>query len=673
MSEQPSETTLNLVEQDDAAWLWDFDRRRIVWANPKAVSFWGEENILDLIAREFGPEDLSVLSFKACSDTPLKGPRPANNNEAFSPRAARLKLIPNQKILFAQCEVKSHPLSNDRTGLYVQLLGVEEAPKDPELNPDIVLARSAPVALALYDLQGRLIQENAFCQAYFSADTSSNLAIRLVGGHTAATIINRALADGLYSKTVRVNSLFGIRRSRVVAQRSTHPATGAPTVTIHFQDVEDNHKMWSELLLRLDEKGEDTSHSFTDRSAASPAVADNVVPLALKSIVSDRTGERGSHSQEIFQNLLNVLPWGVLSFGNSGQVDFVNDKAAQVLLGENSSNKDSIIGEKFVHLLSPDTQRQVEKNLAKAAKIGQRNLLISNLKCQFDVDGRQTTQSMTMMGLSEQKKPRYYVILNQEDEHPAGLMQSDNLLSGHGDNQLTYFAALSHDMRTPLNAIIGFSEIMKDERLGPIHNDRYKDYASDIHSSSGHLLTLVNDLLDFSKFKAGQLTVTPSPTDVKDILAGAVRLLDLECQRNQVRIKVAISRDLPMVLIDPLLIERALLNVLSNAVKFSPKGEIISLSARLLETGTISISVQDHGPGMSAQDIELAMEPFRQTSSSDKLATERPHVRGTGLGLPLAKALVEANKGVFTLKSQVGTGTTATISLPPDLIVSQIQ
>lgn len=649
------------------AWVWDLERRRIVWASDGALAFWGEDTLLALVARGFGPDDVTVLSLDKAWQaltSAHKKPFASKTQEALT---VRLKLVPDAHVLLARCLVKLFALPDERHGLHVQVLEIEDSPKDPELNPDIVLARSAPVPLALYDIEGALIQENAASQVFHPSDHFSTLSYRLVGGQTASILINRCLSDGLYSKILRINSRYGIRRAQVTAQRSAHPVSGAPTLTVSVIDMEDTVQMWADVAARLEAAQVENADPAEAAPSKPEPAGGSVIPMVPP--VPD-SAEGAAAAPDFYHKMLDALPWGVLSFDGSGHIDFANAHARVLLLGSSGTERDALNGLRFVSLLSPITQKRVEKSLAAAGQKPKGSPLVFDMDSRFAVAGRGVNLRMTLLGLIENKAPHYYAILTDRDSGTGPAPQSQDVIASKIDDQLRYVASLSHDMRTPLNAIIGFSEIMKDERLGPIHNDRYKDYAADIYTSSGHLLTLVNDLLDFSKFKSGQLQVRATPTNLGETVTGAARLLDLECQRMGVSIKVDVARNLPEVNVDPILIERALLNVLSNAVKFSPHGEVVSLSARVLSTGTVCITVQDRGPGMSASDIELAMEPFRQTASAEKLSSERPHIRGTGLGLPLAKALVEANHGSFILKSQVGAGTTAAITFPASQVVS---
>jgi two-component system cell cycle sensor histidine kinase PleC len=227
-----------------------------------------------------------------------------------------------------------------------------------------------------------------------------------------------------------------------------------------------------------------------------------------------------------------------------------------------------------------------------------------------------------------------------------------------------FLAHMSHELRTPLNSIIGFSEIMKTEMLGPIGTPKYKSYAVDIHDSGTHLLNLINDLLDLAKIEAGRLELYEEDCDLAQIIAASLHLLGEPAQRASVRLSQHCDPTLPLVRGDERKIRQILLNLLSNAIKFTPAGGEVSVRARLLGDGAVTISVADTGIGIPADQIERVMEPFTQVEH----VLSRSYA-GTGLGLPLCKELAQLHGGTLVLTSIVGAGTTVTLTLPKQRIL----
>lgn len=222
------------------------------------------------------------------------------------------------------------------------------------------------------------------------------------------------------------------------------------------------------------------------------------------------------------------------------------------------------------------------------------------------------------------------------------------------------FANMSHELRTPMNAIVGFSDILRNERFGPMQNARYLEFASDIHDSAQHLLDLINNLLDLAKLEAGGFDIRDAePVEVEDAIEMAVRLLRPLATQQHVVVKIQIDAPSLHIMAIERMLRQILINLLSNAIKFTPaKGEV-TIALRSNAAGDAVIEVRDTGIGMSPADIRAAFMPFGQVNSM----LSRKHT-GTGLGLPLAKAMVELNHGQLDLSSVPGEGTTVTLSFP---------
>jgi PAS domain S-box-containing protein len=227
----------------------------------------------------------------------------------------------------------------------------------------------------------------------------------------------------------------------------------------------------------------------------------------------------------------------------------------------------------------------------------------------------------------------------------------------------TFLANISHELRTPLNAIIGFSELMKHEIFGPLEPASYRTYIDDIHESGMHLLELINDILDMSKAEAGMTDLVDSLVDVAAVLRASMRMMTRRAQTNHVQLVDHIPDDLPLLRGDERRFRQIVLNLLSNAVKFTEDGGAVTVRARADDGGYV-LEVSDTGIGMSAEELERVMEPFVQADSRLSRKYE-----GTGLGLPLTRALIVAHGGTLTMQSVPEKGTTATVWLPPQRIV----
>ena len=221
-----------------------------------------------------------------------------------------------------------------------------------------------------------------------------------------------------------------------------------------------------------------------------------------------------------------------------------------------------------------------------------------------------------------------------------------------------FLAAMSHELKTPLNAVLGFSEIIKDEVLGPISPERYRGYAEDIHASGKRLLTIVCDVLDVAQLSDGAITLQPSTYTPKALIDEAITLAR-RATKDERDVSVTIPDIFPTVDVDSKRLRQAIANLVGNALKFTPPGGAVSVTVRLERSGGMSFVVTDTGIGMEPQTISAALEPFRQLDRSLSRRFE-----GAGLGLSITKSIVELHGGVLLIESAVGEGTTASIVLP---------
>jgi signal transduction histidine kinase len=225
--------------------------------------------------------------------------------------------------------------------------------------------------------------------------------------------------------------------------------------------------------------------------------------------------------------------------------------------------------------------------------------------------------------------------------------------------RVDFLAKVSHEVRTPLNSIIGFTELMLQERFGAIANQRYKGYIEDIHQSGLYALSLLNDLLDISKIDAGKFDLNFTAVDVPEIVEDCAGSLQPLAKRARIVLRTSLAPDLPTVVADPRRLKQILLNLLTNAIKFTKEGGQVIVSGSLVD-GELRLRVRDNGVGMTKDEIAFAMQPFHQLDTAPRKQT------GTGLGLPVTKALVDANRARLVLSSEPGVGTSADVIFPAE-------
>jgi two-component system cell cycle sensor histidine kinase PleC len=230
-----------------------------------------------------------------------------------------------------------------------------------------------------------------------------------------------------------------------------------------------------------------------------------------------------------------------------------------------------------------------------------------------------------------------------------------------------FLASMSHELRTPLNAILGFSEVMANEVLGPMGNQTYREYASDVHDSGQHLLDLINEILDLSRIEAGRYQLNEEPLMLLHVVEDCCHLMELKARNKDIRIVQDFESAMPRLYADERAVRQIALNLLSNAVKFTSSGGEIRVRAGWTAGGGQYLSVRDNGPGIPADEIPIVLSAFGQGSIAIKSAEQ-----GTGLGLPIVQGLLAMHGGEFQLHSKLREGTEAIAIFPPARVMEQL-
>ena len=227
-----------------------------------------------------------------------------------------------------------------------------------------------------------------------------------------------------------------------------------------------------------------------------------------------------------------------------------------------------------------------------------------------------------------------------------------------------FLANMSHELRTPLNAIIGFSELMLSKAFGELGSPRYEGYVADIAESGKQLLQIINDILDLAKVEAGKMELIEESIDPLECIKKCIRLLEDKAHSQNITLSTYIEDRVPRLRADERKMKQILINILSNSLKFTLDGGAVSVTAKLEKDGQLAISISDTGVGIASEDLPKVLEPFTQVDSGLNRKFD-----GTGLGLPLTKAMIELHGGTIEVKSQVGEGTTVTCRFPQERLV----
>jgi PAS domain S-box-containing protein len=381
---------------------------------------------------------------------------------------------------------------------------------------------------------------------------------------------------------------------------------------------------------------------------------------------SDRMVEKVAKLQvevEELQSILETATDGVVVIGAEGDIRSMNRSASALFNYDESETR----GKAFVMLFAHESQKAVLDYLNGLSGHG----VASVLNDGREVIGRESAGGfiplfMTMGRLTSSSG--YCAVIRDitqwkrtEDElrNAKGAAETANA------HKTDFLARISHEIRTPLNAIIGFSDMMAGERFGPIGNPRYVEYANDIGRSGRHVLDIVNDLLDISKIEAGEMDLDFTSVGLNEAISEAVALVQPQANGQRVIIRTALSQAVPAVVADLRSIKQIALNILSNAIRFTQSGGQIVVSTSYEANGSVVLRVRDTGIGMTRSELDQAMKPFRQVSTQSRHRGD-----GTGLGLPLTKAMVDANRAMFSINSAPNEGTLVEVTFPSQRVLA---
>jgi PAS domain S-box-containing protein len=372
---------------------------------------------------------------------------------------------------------------------------------------------------------------------------------------------------------------------------------------------------------------------------------------------------RESREREL-SSILDTATDGVAVVDDRGRIVSLN-RSAEALFG---FEQNEVVGEAFVTLLAPESHVTALDYLEGLRANGVASLLNDGREVVGRVrQGGLIPLFMTMGRVNEGAERKFCAVLRDITAFKKAegeLIAAKRAAEAASAQKSDVLAKISHEVRTPLNAIIGFAEVMLEERFGPMGNDRYRDYLRDIHASGEHVISLVNDLLDLAKIEAGRMEMAFTSVSLNELVTHCVGLMQPEAARARIVLRTSFAGRLPPVVADERSIRQIILNLLSNAVKFTDAGGQVIVSTALTDRGEVAFRVRDTGIGMSETEIEAALEPFRQ------LATAR-RGGGTGLGLPLTKALVEANRGSLQISSTKSEGTLVEVVFPPTRVLAE--
>ncbi|MFM2279301.1 MAG: hypothetical protein RLZZ444_1532, partial [Pseudomonadota bacterium] len=394
-----------------------------------------------------------------------------------------------------------------------------------------------------------------------------------------------------------------------------------------------------------------------------------LVPIrsVSKPVVDDGADRRrlAALSVEVdeLRSILETATDGVVLLDTEGRIRSMNRSASALFNYDDAE----INGKPFAMLFAHESQRAVQDYLAGLAGHG----VASVLNDGREVIGREASGGFIPMFMTMGRMPgsdSYCAVIRditqwkRSEEELRAAKRSAETANQHKSD---FLARVSHEIRTPLNAIIGFSDMIASEHFGPAGHARYVEYAGDIGRSGRHVLDIVNDLLDISKIEAGEMDLDFVAVGLNDCISEAVSLLQPQANTQRVIVRTSLSQSVPNVVADLRSVKQIAINILANAIRFTQPGGQIVVSTAYEPSGSVSLKIRDTGVGMSRAELEQAMKPFGQVSPGSRKRGD-----GTGLGLPLTKAMTEANRALFSIHSAPNEGTLVEITFPPQRVLA---
>jgi PAS domain S-box-containing protein len=497
-----------------------------------------------------------------------------------------------------------------------------EPPARGEARRDKALLDLLPVGVLIYRLDRLLYANPAFLQRM---GYPSLHALEEAGG-LDALYVEPGVSTA--SSTSDTGTPVTISAGPTSPQHAPAPGTEARLYTISWDDD-------SALAL-----------IFSGAAAASADVA-----AAIKqAIPASEPPAVGHANAEDLGAILDTTAEGIVMFDAEGNINSCN-RSAEALFGYDG---DVLVQRNLAELFAPESQRMVRDYLESIKGAGVASLLDHGRDVLGRVrEGGLIPLSMTM-GRTRPDGPNFFAVfrdLSQAKKSESELQQARRLADRAANAKADMLARISHEVRTPLNAIIGFAEVMIGARFGALGNERYVEYMKDIRASGERVIAIINDLLDLSRIETGKLDLAFANQNLNDLVESCVAVMQPQANRERIIIRTSLAHMLPPVIADARALRQIALNLIGNSIHLANAGGQVIVSTALSDFGEVVLRVRDTGHGLNDNEVAAAMEPFRTQPPSDRASDS------SGVSLSLTKALVEANRGQFHIKTGAHSGT----------------
>ncbi|MET4389981.1 PAS domain S-box-containing protein [Bradyrhizobium sp. F1.4.3] len=447
-----------------------------------------------------------------------------------------------------------------------------------------------------------------------------------------------------------------------VSQASSTSQAGTPvTISAAIANGEQPLATTEAHLHTIDWDGESAHALICALPHATAVVAAPVITerAATVPVTPEPELERGDAEAEDLAAILDTTAEGIVMFDADGNIHACN-RSAEALFGHDG---ETLLQQNLVTLFAPESQNVVIDYLESLKSQDIASLLDHGR----EVLGREKNGGVIplamIMGRTRPDGPNFFAVfrdLSQSKKGENELTRARRLVDGAANAKADMLARISHEIRTPLNAIIGFAEVMISERFGTLGNERYGEYMKDIRASGERVITIIDDLLELSRIETGKLDLNFANLNLNDLVEACVVVMQPQANRERIIIRTSLAHALPQVTADARALRQVTMNLIANSIRLASAGGQIIVSTALSDRGEIALRIRDTGHGLSEREVAAAMEPFRTPPPGD--ASDN-----SALSLSLTKALVEANRAQFNIKSTANTGTLIEVVFAPAL------
>ena len=573
----------------------------------------------------------NVLLFRAPGEQKSPVLTPVENsafNELARQLAARLdtengsEAAPPAAAPDAVVESQAAPATPEPAAEQPDWLNRPEPPPRGEARRDKTLLDLLPVGVLIYRLDRLLYANTAF--------------LARIGYPSLHALEEAGGLDALYVEPG-------------VSSASSTSDTGTP-VTISAAPASSEHGSAPQTDAHLHTISWDDDSALALICSAAPAAGAAIVAAIVDAIPVPQPSAVGHANAEELGAILDTTAEGIVMFDAEGNLNACN-RSAEALFGYDGED---LVRHNLADLFAPESQRVVMDYLAGIKGVGVASLLEPGREVLGRVrEGGLIPLSMTM-GRTRPDGPNFFAVfrdLSQTRKSEGELQQARRQADRAANAKADMLARISHEVRTPLNAIIGFAEVMIAERFGALGNERYIEYMKDIRASGERVIAIINDLTDLSRIETGKLDLSFTSQNLNDLVESCVAVMQPQANRERIIIRTSLAHALPPVVADARALRQITLNLIGNSIHLANAGGQVIVSTALSDFGEVVLRVRDTGHGLNDNEVAAAMEPFRTQAPSDRASD------GSGVSLSLTKALVEANRAQFHIKTGTHSGT----------------